>query len=114
MLDSLESRGRGGGRERERGGKGGWPREEEERRTTVVNRNYEAARLRICRAGSKRCCEGGKRNRPRRGRPGPPSRVQCTTFLPPPLLLRVYIYIWSSFFSTARNIKFLEPILTDQ
>lgn len=32
----------------------------EERRTTVVNRNYEAARLRICRAGSKRCCEMGR------------------------------------------------------
>lgn len=98
--------------------KGGWPREEEERRTTVVNRNYEAARLRICRAGSKRCCEGGKstRNRPRRGRPGPPSRVQCTTFLPPPFLLlflSIYIYICIYTFGRAPfppNIKFLEPI----
>ena len=48
----------GGGRERRNGV--GWiegrkSEERERERARLVNRNYEAARLRICRAGSKRC-----------------------------------------------------------
>lgn len=77
----CSARWKGGGRSGGAGGDG-----KRGARAAVVNRNYEAARFRICRAGSKRSLRERASARDRGGgggggRPGPPSRVQCASFL---------------------------------